>query len=368
MPLDEVWILLPDFSGGGVERQVLELLYRWPPDLPPARIILRTDTGELRETYFKTGVPVSVVGTRHRAGPASSIALTRHLIKSFRVTPPSLVITMLNPVPPVVAARFARLQAPVIAALQNPLHIRGPSSLRSKLAVRALARTSTVVVTAPGLANELTEFGVSSNIIVTIPNGVDMGRYADTSWRPPELPSIAVVARLHPQKRLDIALESFASVAAAGWTLHIAGVGPEELRLKALAHSLSVEDRVTFHGFIQDVPSFLSDKSLLLLTSDFEGFGNVIVEALAVGLPVVSTDVPYGPRFILKGDPLLGHLCPAGDVKAIGNALQIVSTYDTRNATDARRSRAAEFDMDIIAHEWFAVLRNSLSSHSTRRQ
>jgi len=105
------------------------------------------------------------------------------------------------------------------------------------------------------------------------------------------------------------------------YTLDIYGGGELEGALKEYARQLDVSNIVNFKGFVRDFESRLSSYDIFVFSSDWEGFGNVLVEALCSGIPVISTDCPSGPREILA-DGKFGRLVPVGDVRAFCEAVE----------------------------------------------
>jgi glycosyltransferase involved in cell wall biosynthesis len=102
--------------------------------------------------------------------------------------------------------------------------------------------------------------------------------------------------------------------------LMILGEGAERDRLESLIAELGITDDVYLPGFVDDPYAYMKQAAMLVLSSAWEGFGNVLVEAMAVGTPVVSTRCDSGPAEIL-GDGQYGPLVPVGDVNAMAAAM-----------------------------------------------
>jgi glycosyltransferase involved in cell wall biosynthesis len=125
--------------------------------------------------------------------------------------------------------------------------------------------------------------------------------------------------------------------------LLLLGDGPERAALEARAGALGIADAVAFVGFVDNPCAWMARASCVALSSIFEGFGNVLVEAMAVGTPVVSTDCPSGPAEVLEGGRF-GRLVPPRDPAALAEA--ILATIDAPPATAILARRAAVFSMD----------------------
>ena len=122
-------------------------------------------------------------------------------------------------------------------------------------------------------------------------------------------------------------------------------------RLKSLARSLGVEGALGFVGFDENPYRYMRRAGLLALSSRWEGLPTVILEALACGTPVVSTDAPYGPREILGG---WGDLPPVGDAPALARAL-IATLRGERPTEEALRARAADFSVEQATGAYVAL-------------
>lgn len=134
----------------------------------------------------------------------------------------------------------------------------------------------------------------------------------------PSQPYIIHVGRTARQKRHDVLLKAFA---ASGLPHQLLLLTHKPKKLQPLIEELGLEDRVLFKTFTQNPYAYMRGADLTVLSSDFEGFCNVVVESLIVGTPVVSTDCPHGSNEILTGD--LAHcLTPVGDAEALAAKMQ----------------------------------------------
>ncbi len=159
-------------------------------------------------------------------------------------------------------------------------------------------------------------------------NGLVLGKYGAEMVSAPRRPvdsrnvTLLNVGRLSPEKGQDLLLQAMAPLIARypGLTLKIAGTGPEEARLRALAQSLGLGDRVHFLGYIDDMPKLYADVDLLVQSSLTEGLPNVIVEAAYLRVPILATRVGGTDEVVEHG--MSGWLIGAGDVSAIRAGLE----------------------------------------------
>lgn len=106
------------------------------------------------------------------------------------------------------------------------------------------------------------------------------------------------VARLQPQKNHKLLLKAFAEFVKeySEYELHLFGIGELEEELRRQAKQLQIEDRVMFRGFSANVKEEIRDSAMFVLSSDYEGISNSMIEALAMGVPVIATDCPAGGK------------------------------------------------------------------------
>ncbi len=154
------------------------------------------------------------------------------------------------------------------------------------------------------------QFDARAGLTPTLPSAIASGE-----------PFVLAVGRLHKQKGYRHLIPAFARVVSQRPAhLVILGEGADREELQSLVGSLGIASHVHFLGYASNPLAYMRHAAVFVLSSVAEGFGNVIVEALACGTPVVSTDCPHGPREILAGGRY-GTLVPIGDVDALAHAI-----------------------------------------------
>ncbi|PSN16423.1 glycosyl transferase [filamentous cyanobacterium CCT1] len=136
-----------------------------------------------------------------------------------------------------------------------------------------------------------------------------------------EIPVILSVGRLVPQKDFPTLIQGFAKTLKLYTSrLVILGSGPDRAQLEELIHELGLEENVALLGHVQNPYKYMAQSSVFVLSSVWEGLGNVLIEAMAMGTPVISTNCKSGPSEILANGQY-GHLTPVGDSDALAEAI-----------------------------------------------
>lgn len=181
----------------------------------------------------------------------------------------------------------------------------------------------------------------------------------------PLVPVVLGVGRLAAQKDFPTLLKAFVRVRAARQVrLMILGDGEERAALEALVRELGVAADVELPGFVDNPFAYMARAAVFVLSSAYEGFGNVVVEAMACGCPVVSTNCPSGPAEILDGGAY-GPLVPVGDDTALAQA--ILSILEMPPDPKRLLARAALFSVDRTAERYLEVLCRSAGIEGTAR-
>src|SRR5581483_8709648 len=133
---------------------------------------------------------------------------------------------------------------------------------------------------------------------------------------PVAAPVIVAAGRLVAQKRFDLLVEAMARLATRDARLVLLGNGPQRARLAARVTALGLAERISMPGQVEDVRSALDAARLCVVSSDYEGYPAVAIEALAAGVPLVATDCSPAIGEILS-DPMRGTIVPRGDTAAL---------------------------------------------------
>ncbi len=228
------------------------------------------------------------------------------------------------------------------------------------------SKADKIIAVSDGVWQGLDELGVRPGSVEIIHNPISMAEMsgyiaaAGVTGRAAAPPFRVVnVGRLCDQKDQVTLLQAFALlIREIDAHLWLVGEGPARAQLKALTASLGLSERVQLMGWLPDPFPVLAKADLFVLSSRFEGFGNVLVEALACGVPCVSTDCPSGPSEILCGGEF-GRLVPTQDPQALAQAMAAtlkLSKPEREAQIDRGLNRAHDFDISVVGRTYLKAL------------
>jgi len=201
------------------------------------------------------------------------------------------------------------------------------------------------------------DVSVIYNPVVTEELYTEAAQSVDHPWLNDDTIDVVLGAgRLAEQKDFETLIRAFEGVAEQkdNARLLIVGSGSKEAQLQTLVSELGLEDRVELVGYVDNLYAYMNAADVFVLSSRWEGFGIVLVEAMAVGTPVVSTDCPHGPNEILSNGEY-GELVDVGDVMEMRNAIDRILTDKTE--CEQIKGRAKIFSVDTIAGNYIQELR-----------
>lgn len=358
-PRLRILIFTTELGGGGAEMQALRIANHLDRGRFDVRFAVRASGGSY-ESDLAADVPLHVLDGTGIPGQVRSL---RALIARER---PDLICSFLD-LPNLMANTACLGLKPrphVVSCVQAPPSIawKGGGLLPLKRALVSFwyARAEHIIAISAGVAGDVARMapGSEHHMEVIFNAGVD-DRVTSGAAQPleqgdakPEGPLVVGCGRLAAQKGFPYLIDAFAIVrarfpAAALW---IVGEGPDRAALTEQVTALSLEDSVRLLGFRDNPYAYMAAADVFALSSIFEGFGNVVVEAMACGTPVVSTDCPYGPSEIIT-DGVDGLLVPTHDQRALAEAiLGVIGNAEmaTKLSRNGRR-RAQDFAAPAIA-------------------
>lgn len=367
MSFSSIAVILPNLQGGGAERVALYLANHWAEQGMQVEFVLMEARGELLE-LVDPRIPIHSLKTSRIRG--SILPLRRY----FTERKPAVVWVGLWPLTSatILAWQLAGRPGTLFTTDHTNLSISCVQELSvSPLYLQALLRSTYPLATglmavSEGVKKDLCRLGAfADELVQVIYNPVVRGLVntepVDSAvrqhlWGPGFNHHVLAVGSFKSPKNFPLLLQAFAHLPQSlNAKLTILGEGPLRPELEALTRELGVEDRVALPGFALDPSCWYRSADLFVLSSSWEGFGNVIVEALECGVPVVSTDCPSGPAEILDNGRY-GRLVPVGDDTALASAMQasLLESHDH----EALRRRAQDFAVPRIADQYLAYFRS----------
>lgn len=370
----KILILINDLAGGGAQRVVQTLTADWATR--GHQVTVATLEGEkayeLSSEVEHVTLPLARLSWGILKVPML-FAQTVALIRLVNIRRPDVVISFLpraNLIN-VLSARIGSSRPAVISERTMSVALYADGGWQGSLMLWAIERlyplADRAICLSDAVSASLIRLGLSERVVDTIYNPQDIARIRRQAQEGISLrPSgrfIASVGRLVEQKDYPTMLRAFERLSGGFEVdLVIIGDGSERSRLQEMAAELGIASRVHFAGWVENPFPTLAEAEVFLLSSAIEGFGNVIVEAMALGLPVVCTDAVGGPSEILEGGEH-GFLVPIGDDKALAARVAELLRDDQVKQRYVNRSleRARDFDVEEVSPQFLDAMERAVS-------
>lgn len=354
-------IFLPSLEGGGAERVMVNLANAFAGQGIAVDVVLAKAVGP----YLGELLPaVNVVDL----GAPRMIRCLPALVRYLRQARPPVLLSGLNHANAVaiLAQRLARVNTRVVISEHNSavtIRAQGARGMLMLIAMRCLyPLADAVVCVSQGVSDELAGWvRIPESRMHVIHNPVVSGLLQDlmqapvlVHWLPDDgLPLILGVGRLTAVKDLPTLLRAFALLQQKRKArLVILGEGEERDALQALADNLGIAADVVMPGFVENPFAVMRRANVFVMSSRREGLPGALVEAMACGTPVVSTDCPSGPAEILENGRW-GRLVPVGDHVALATAIEATLTEPLHPDVALR---ARDFSVEQAVQRYLAVI------------
>jgi GalNAc-alpha-(1->4)-GalNAc-alpha-(1->3)-diNAcBac-PP-undecaprenol alpha-1,4-N-acetyl-D-galactosaminyltransferase len=342
-------------EAGGAERILAEMANFW--NSKGWRITLATWTGPSSEDFYELDPGVRRVWLDVEAAnsslPAKLWAYFRRIFKLRAMLAharPDAVLSFIDTsnVMTLLACMSLRLRVIVSERVNGVTNASIPWVWRA-LRVATYWRADAVVAQTPDAARWIAKL---CNVeAIAIPNPLRDLPETDA----PREPMILAVGRLTHQKGFDLLIRAFSGIKQefSNWRLVIIGTGPDHVELVRLSEQLKIGNRVEFRSPVKDIESWMSRAGLVVQPSRFEGFPNVVLEAMGMGAAVISADCRSGPAEIIK-DGVSGRLVPVEDVAKLTQVMSELMSQPEERArlgTEAKKVRQV-FRQDLVMRRW----------------
>lgn len=351
-----VLFILPSLNGGGAQRSSLYLLRYLDKERFQPMLFVLQDEGPLKDE-IPYGIPVE-----YGLGPGQDFKyhFPQVLVKLLKAARSTDLLVGCLPFSSTYAAVSAGIVRgiPVISWVRNNMTLAPTASkpLHRRLAAFFYPRVSRFVAISEGVADSMQEmYGIGPDRMEMIYNTLPVQEVQSLAEMdvdlddlcPGEGPLVIAVGRMNVQKNFPLLLQAHRYLIGQGFKhrLLILGKGREYDALQKLISILGINSTVFTPGYVKNPFAYMRRADLFVLSSNYEGLSRVVLEALAVGVPVVSTDCPSGPREILQ-DGRCGVLVPVNDAEALAQAIYRV--LNDPQLADELRSRGLQRAQDFL--------------------
>lgn len=353
--------ILPTFTAGGAERVASLLCNYWAEQ--GHEVTALTFEGDGDEGFYSLDERVNRHGidALNPNGRVASRILTnfrrvgrlRAALKAFH---PEVILAFTTEANVVAIWSALGLGIPIVISERNQLDRPGLSRF-TRVARRASYPLASALVVQTEASAKRAQAGFSVPARV-LPNPVRLATWKAAPRLSKRGKLIVAAGRLVSQKGFDLLIASFAALASAypDWQLVIYGEGVERTALEVEVKRLLLERRIDLPGIRKDLGSALADADLFVLPSRYEGYPNVLLEALASGCPVIAADCPGGIAEILQNGRY-GLLVEPGNVAALTAALKRMISDELLRAEFSAQARRAVSTLDVgtVGERWLAL-------------
>lgn len=361
----KILFVIPSLAGGGAERVLVLLLKHLNRSRFKPLLVVFNSKKAYKEESIKD-IPIICLKKGNRF---DFFRLVWELSRLIRRERPALILSFLT------YTNYLTILAHGLANLRIPLFLNERNNLTSslknekfsmikKFLVPRLYPKSTGIISLSGGVREdlIANYKIPKEKCFVIYNGIDIKQIKELAseevnnpWFKEYIPVIISCGRLTPQKNHPLLIEAMSLILKndINVRLLILGEGEKRFKLEKLAKDLGISRNLMFLGFQSNPFKYISRATVFVLSSLWEGFGNVIIEAMACGVPVVSTRCPSGPDEIIT-DGVNGLLVRTGDVNALAKAILRLLKDESlrRRLVEAGIKRAEDFRIKKMVSEY----------------
>jgi glycosyltransferase involved in cell wall biosynthesis len=371
---NKILFVIHSLAGGGAER-IMSLLLKYinREIFEPSLVLLNKEGIDLNE--IPQDVTILDLNKKGRMDFFRSVVqLAKYIVREA----PSLIVSFLTYTNYMtLLSRFlSRKHIPVVLSERNTLSIALRHEkcypIKSILVKHLYPHAARIIAVSKGVKNDLLNFLYPhSGKVSVVYNAIDIAAIerlkqeeVDHPWFQNDIPILMACGRLAFQKNYPLLLKALAKVLKnIKAKLIILGEGEVKASLENLVNELGIQDNVIFLGFQRNPYKYMEKSHLFILSSAWEGFSNVLIEAMACGLPVISTRCPSGPDEIITNE-VDGIMVPVGDVDALATAImRLLNDVQLRERfIEAGRKRVDDFKLEKMIQAYEQVFLEEIES------
>lgn len=353
----KIVFFIPSLTGGGAQKVLFNILNNIDKGKYKVYLIIVNRRGDVYSNYISK--EIQLINLNKKSTKYSICAL----IMKVREIEPDILMGFLIHGNIIVSliSKFLKKKTKIVLSMHSVLTQKINSKVIIKIVDFFYKKADAIVTVSYGVKKDMVKvLNIEQEKFRVIYNPIVDSRLKELSkenvnhlWFTNNYNVIVAIGRLVPLKDYDTVLKTFAAVKEKNKRLIIFGDGKQKDFLLKLSKELKIEKQVEFMGFKENPYKYLSKARVFIQCSTQEGFGNTIVEAMACGVPVISTNCPVGPREIIT-DGVNGCLVRIGDYVSIAyNIDKILSNDSIRNKyIQNGLTRSKDFEIEKITKEY----------------
>ena len=353
----------PFLNGGGAEMHLVRMMKSLDETRFEKTLVISRSGGSYEYLIRNTDINIIYLDINSESSFIRILKSIFPLVKSIKDINPDITFSLMDNVNVfvILSHRIARHKSKLVIGVQTSIKKSIEfSNSHFKRFILSLMKNlykyaDKIICLSNGVANELNQILINTQkkqyeVIHNI------GFESEKNYKTQEKNKhqLCICGRLIPLKGFDLVIKAVAEVSKKydDVSLVILGEGPEKEKLRSQCYNLNISNRVYFKGFVTNVAQVMAESEIFILSSYYEGFGNVIVESMGVGTPVIATDCPYGPADIITNGKN-GFLVPIGNSNAISKS--VIELFNNQNTYDQIRllgyQKANDFTSSTISKQ-----------------
>ena len=349
--MKRIAIVAHGLSNGGAER-VAALLANKFVEIGNEVLFIAVYS-EKKEYQLEEKVKYKYINVKAKNKLEKYIKRTKFIDRELEVFSPDIVISFI--INELIITNI-KGKIPLIYTLRNDPHHLLRTNFNKIMCLFSYGRCKNVVFQTPEARDYFNKNIREKGIVIANPLTSNLPYWKDKEHKK----TIITACRLAPQKNLKMLIDAFNIFRKENqdYTLEIYGEGPLLQELKEYCFKLKIEEYVKFPGYSKNIHHIMAESSIFVLSSDFEGLSNSMLEALAIGIPTVCTDCPPGGASLYIKDGINGMLVPVGDSKALANKIKMLveNMHLCENISRESIKIRNELDENYIIQQWNNII------------